>query len=194
MMILANHKNKVIKTLVLHVSSSFQFLCEIFKTVGLSSLGLSQLEILQLLKHFRLKTTISVVYFTVLFTICIIYIYMQCPYYTTCTLLAGGRERLLCFKYNYNLFIMHPMQFFSLWDKDLTGTHSLDPDFLSGLQPTLLIPVRDPRPPRGHRRSQGMCPCYSPSKVCYVLVTGSPELIHLLPCPSQIPRLSQGKR
>lgn len=38
-----------------------------------------------------------------------------------------------------------------------------------------------------------MCPCYSPSKVCYGLVTGSPELRHLLACLSEIPRISQGR-
>ena len=76
----------------------------------------------------------------------------------------------------------------------LTSTHFLAPDFLPGLQPALLILVRDPQPPNGRAGSQGMCPCYSPSKVCYGLVTGSPELRHLLACRFEIARLSQGKR
>lgn len=66
--------------------------------------------------------------------------------------------------------------------------------FLCSLHTCALIPVRDPQPPRGHAMSQGMCPCYSPSKVFYGLVTGSPEVRHLLLWLSENPQtFSKGR-
>lgn len=137
------------------------------------------------LKDFIIKTAVLVIS-----RLLIILVY--CVGVTQCT------QRWFCILQDcakYDLLYYSLLFFFFLHDKDVTSTRFLAPDFLPSLQPTLMFPgVRDLQPPTGHARSQGMCPCYSPSKVCYGLVTGSPELRHLLACLSEIFRLSQGKR
>lgn len=65
-----------------------------------------------------------------------------------------------CSKYD---FIKQPPLIYCM-----TNTHFHAPDFLPGLQPTLMFPwVRDLQPPTGHAGSQGMCPCYSLSSLLW---------------------------
>ena len=94
-----------------------------------------------------------------------------------------------------NVTLTQPRSLLFCETRTPTSTRFLSPGLsCPALQPTFLIPVRDPQPPTGHAKSQGMCPCYSPSKVCYGLVTGSPEPRHLLAGLSEILRPPRGKR